>query len=240
MMDRIMRRFTAQFLKVGLIALLSVCFVVACEAQTAAGSADSFVALVLRVKQPTLVQRIQSQQTVPLQQNDRLYPGDRIFCGEGGQASIIFGDTAVEIKLIANSELIFQGQRSSDGITKRIFLQVGKVLTQVFRKEMEVVTPTCVASVKGTRWWTTVDRSQQTQVIVLEGDVRVENPISGLVETVSAGSTATSDLTGSLKVAPTSSSEIPEESSGSQQGSLDIKFEDGSGQSKTLHIEFDR
>jgi hypothetical protein len=234
-----MRKFTAPFLKIGLIVFLSAYLAGTCEAQTA-GAADAFVALVLRVKPPTLVQRNQSRQTVPLQQNDRLYPGDRVICGDGGQASIIFGDTAVEIKLTANSELIFQGQRTSDGITKRIFLQMGRMLTQVFRKDMEVVTPTCVASVKGTKWWTTVDRSQQTQVIVLEGEVRVENPISGIVEMVSAGNTATCDQTGSLKVAKTSSSEIPEESPGSQQGSLDIKFEDGSGQSRTLHIEFDR
>lgn len=235
-----MRNFTAKLLKIGWIPLAMAFLTGACEAQTAADSEDSFVALALRVKQPTLVQRSQSQQTVPLQPNDRLYPGDRIICGKGGQASIIFGDTAVEIKLIADTELIFQGRRTNSGITKRIFLQVGRVLTQVFRKEMEVVTPTCVASVKGTRWWTKVDPLQQTQVLVLEGEVQVENPISGLVEMVSAGNTATCDQSGTLKVGRTISSDIPDEPSDSQQGSLDIRFEDGSGQSKTLHIEFDR
>ncbi|HEX7344901.1 MAG TPA: hypothetical protein VF398_11580, partial [bacterium] len=96
------------------------------------------------------------------------------------------------------------------------------------------------ASVKGTQWWTTVDRAQMTQVIVLEGEVMVENRSSGAVNLVSAGNTATSSPTGGQTVAPTQAQEIPQAPPGSDQGSLQIEFESNSGQSKTLYIDFDR
>lgn len=203
-------------------------------------TADPFVAVVRKVTGPVRIQRAGAGQEVPLKADDRLYPGDRLFCGDGGQASLIFSDSAVELKLLPNTELTFQGQRSQVGVLKEVFLHIGRLLTSVIRGDMEVVTPTSVASVKGTRWWTTVEATQLTRVVVLEGEVKVENRISGQVETVSAGNTASSTATGELEVTPSKDSDLPEDPSGNQQGSLDIEFENGSGESKTLHIEFDR
>ncbi len=232
-----MRRSQIGFaLTLGLFAL--TCLLPRCLEAQPSTSADPFVAVVLKVVPPVLMQRAGTNQQIPLQQDNRLYPGDRLAAGEGGQASIVFADNAVEIKLHSNSELIFQGQRSSSGLVKRLFLQIGNLLTEVLRGDMEVVTPTCVASVKGTQWWTTVDLSAQTAVIVLEGQVQVRNPVSGTVAQVSAGNTATSTLTGSLEVAPSDESQIP---GGAQleKSSLDIEYQDGSGETKTLHIEFE-
>ena len=203
-------------------------------------AADPFVAVVARVTPPVLLQRAGADALSPLKQDDRLYPGDRVATQEGGHASIIFADNAVELKLIPNTELTIQGQRGSGGIVKRIYMEIGRLLTRVLEGEMEVVTPSCVASVKGTQWWTTVDRAQMTQVIVLEGEVMVENRSSGAVNLVSAGNTATSSPTGGQTVAPTQAQEIPQEPPGTDQGSLQIEFENDSGQSKTLYIDFDR
>jgi hypothetical protein len=203
-------------------------------------AADPFVAVVARVTPPVLLQRAGADALVPLKQDDRLYPGDRVVSEEGGHASIIFADNAVELKLIPNTELTIQGQRGSNGIVKRMYMEIGRLLTRVLEGEMEVITPTCVASVKGTQWWTTVDRAQVTQVIVLEGEVTVENRSSGAINLVSAGNTATSSPTGGQTVAPTQAQEIPQAPPGSDQGSLQIEFESNSGQSKTLYIDFDR
>jgi len=203
-------------------------------------AADPFVAVVAKVTPPVLLQRVDTDALQPLKQDDRLYPGDRIVSEENGHASIIFADNAVELKLLPNSELTFQGQRTSGGILKRLYLQIGRVLTRVVGGEMEVITPTCVASVKGTQWWTTVDRAMITQVIVLEGEVTVENRSSGTVNVVSSGNTATSAPTGGQTVTPTLQQEVPKEPPGSGQGSMQIDYENGSGQTKTLNIEFDR
>jgi hypothetical protein len=203
-------------------------------------AADPYVAVVAKITPPVTLQRANTDSAIPLKQDDRLYPGDRVVCGEGGRASLIFADNAVELKLLPDTELIFQGQRQNGGIVKRLYLQIGRLLTQVVRGDMEVVTPTCVASVKGTQWWTSVDRAQITQVVVLEGEVRVQNRSSGAVNLVSPGNTATSSPTGTQTIAPTNSEEIPDQSTGSGQGSLRIEYEDDSGQSKSLQIDFDR
>jgi hypothetical protein len=203
-------------------------------------AADPFVAVVAKVTPSVLLQRADTDALQPLKQDDRLYPGDRLFAEENGYASIIFADNAVELKLLPNSELTFQGQRTNGGILKRLYLQLGRVLTRVSGGEMEVITPTCVASVKGTQWWTTIDRALITQVIVLEGEVTVENRSSGTVNVVSSGNTATSAPTGGQTVTPTQQQEVPQEPPGSGQGSMQIEYENGSGQTKSLNIEFDR
>jgi len=201
---------------------------------------DPFVAVVIKVAQPVLIQRADADEEAPLHRDARLYPGDRIVCGDGGRASLIFSDSAVELKLLPHTELVLQGRRTNGGVVKRLFLQIGRLLTEVVRGDMEVVTPTSVASVKGTRWWTTVETSARTIIVVLEGNVQLQNRTSGQVEIVSAGSTAVSTATGEIEIAPTKDSDLPEDSSDNEQGSLDIEFEDGSGESKTLHIEFNR
>jgi hypothetical protein len=203
-------------------------------------AADFYVAVVVKVKPPVTIQRQTATQLAALQEDSRLYPGDRVICGEGGYASLLFADNGVEIKLLSNTEITFQGQRSSSGIVKRLFLQIGNLLTHVVRGDMEVVTPTCVASVKGTQWWTTVDRSAQTSITVLEGQVKVKNPVSGAVELVNAGSTATSTSTGQVQVQPTQAGNVPQQTLTPEGGTLEFEFEDGSGEIKTLHIDFDK
>lgn len=225
------------FLFVTFAAILSLSIQLAAQTNQ---TADPFVAVVRKVTGPVRIQRAGAGQEVLLKADARLYPGDRLFCGKGGQASLIFSDSAVELKLSPDTELTLEGQRSQVGLIKRVFLHLGRLLTNVLRGDMEVVTPTSVASVKGTRWWTTVEATQLTRIVVLEGEVEVENRVSGQVETVSAGNTASSAAAGELEVAPSKDSDLPEDPSGSQQGSLDIEFENGSGESKTLRIEFDR
>lgn len=195
---------------------------------------DPFIAVVMKVTPPVQLRRADGEELVPLQRDDRLYPGDHIICGDGGYASLIFADSAVELKMYPNTELTMQGQRTSRNIIKRVFLPVGQLLSRVVSGDMGVVTPTAVASVKGTEWWTMVEPSTLTRVIVTEGQVNVEHRVTGETEVVSAGNTAVATPEGELEVSPTEESPEPE------HGSLDIEFEDDSGQKKTLHIEFDR
>ncbi|MFH1862583.1 MAG: FecR domain-containing protein [bacterium] len=201
---------------------------------------DAFVAVAMKVVPPVFIQSAANpDEQVPLQKDIKLYPGDRIICGDSGEASLIFADSAVEVKLLSGTELTLQGQRTDTKLVKRLFIQIGRLLTKVRTGEMEVVTPTTVASVKGTSWWTWVDLSTLTKIIVLEGEVQVQNRVSGAAQSVSAGNTAVSEADGELDVKPTKDSELPDDS-GMQQGSLEIEFEDESGQKRTLTIEFDQ
>lgn len=214
-------------------------FPVVISAQTAVDT-DPFIAVVLKVTGAVQVRRADKEELVPLKRDDRVYPGDRIICGKGGYASLLFADSAVEIKLFPDSDLTLQGQRTSQNIVKRIFLPVGRLLSKVLRGNMEVVTPTSVASVKGTEWWTLVQPSTLTQIIVMEGEVEVEHRTTGQTEVVTAGNTAVATPEGQLEVKPSGELDLPEEPGESNQGSLDVEFEDGSGGTKTLHIEFEQ
>ena len=200
---------------------------------------DPFIAVVLKVTSIVQVQSSDKEELVSLKKDDRLYPGDRIVCGDDGYASLIFADTAVELKLYPNSDLTLQGARTSSSIVKRIFLPIGKLLLKVLRGDMEVVTPTSVASVKGTEWWTLVESAGLTKVIVLEGEVEVEHRETGETVVVEAGNTAVSTSAGELEVTPTDESEIPNQEV-EDRGTLDIEFQDGSGEIRTIHIEFEK
>ncbi len=209
------------------------------SAQDVSGE-DPFIAVVLKVTPPVQVRRSDKEEFTPLSRDDRLYPGDRIVSAENGYASLLFADSAVELKLYPNSDLTLQGKRSNTSIIKRIFLPIGRLLSKVHRGDMEVVTPTSVASVKGTEWWTLVESSTLTRIIVIVGEVEVEHRTTGEKTMVSAGNTAVTTPAGELDVTPSEETEVPEESGEPDNGSLDIEFEDGSGQTKTLHIEFER
>ena len=211
-----------------------------CPAAQDLSDEDPFIAVVLKAQPPVQIRPSDKEEFTPLNRDDRLYPGDRIVCGEDGYASLLFADSAVELKLYPNSDLTLQGKRSSTSIIKRIFLPIGRLLSKVHRGDMEVVTPTSVASVKGTEWWTLVESSTLTRVIVIAGEVEVEHRTTGEKILVSAGNTAVTTPAGELDVTPSSKMEMPEEPSEPDNGSLDIEFEDGSGETKTLHIEFER
>ncbi len=201
---------------------------------------DPFIAVAIKVTASVQVRRSDKEELAPLKKDDRLYPGDRIICGDGGYASLVFADNAVELKLYPNSDLTLQGMRTPASIIKRMFLPIGKLLTKVLGGEMEVVTPTSVASVKGTEWWTLVESANLTQIIVIEGEVKVTHRETNETVVVEAGNTAVSTSTGELEVTPSDRSDIPDQSEEPDQGTLDVQFEDGSGDTKEIHIEFEK
>ena len=201
---------------------------------------DPYVAVVIKVTPPVQLRRSGTENLVPLERDVRLYPGDRIICQEGGFASLVFADNAVELKLYPNSEFNLEGQRTDRSIVKRVFLGIGRLLTKVTRGSMQVVTPTSVASVKGTEWWTMVDRTTLTQIVVLDGEVEVQHRATGETQVVGAGNTAVLTPEGVLEVEPTGEFEVPKEPGEPDQGSLEFEFEDASGERKTLRIEYNK
>lgn len=198
-----------------------------------------YIAVAVKVVPPVQLRRSDKEEFVPLKRDDRIFPGDRIVCAEGGYASLIFTDSAVEIKLFPNTELILQGKRSEDTILKRLFLPVGRLWTKVKRGDVEVITPSSVASVKGTEWWTLVEPSNFTKIVVIEGDVEVLHRPTSRKETVTAGFTAVANPGGMMDVSPTDKFDAPQEPPESDGSSLEIEFEDESGEKKTLRIEFE-
>ena len=233
-MNDIIRCASGFFIALGLVLHSGLC-----RAEVSPGE-DLAIALVNKVSSQVHVRRSDREELVPLQVEDKLFPGDRIICGERGYASIMFIDTAAELKLFPNSDITLQGKRDAEGIVKRIFLPVGKLLTKVLKGKAEVVTPTAVASVKGTKWWTLVESADETQVIVLEGEVQVQHRATEEMVLVNHGHTGISSSDGALSVVLTREENIPDESIERESGKIEIEFEDESGEKKTIQVEFDK
>jgi hypothetical protein len=201
---------------------------------------DQAIAVLIKVINPVNVRRADREEPLSAEIDQYLYPGDRVICGDGGYATILFLDDAAELKMLPETDLTLQGKRTETGIVKRVFLDVGKLLTRVLGGELEVVTPTSVASVKGTLWWTLVDAVSGTRVLVEEGEVRVLSRMMGASAVVEAGNSVLNTISGEMIVQPFDPSSLPAESPPSDTGSLEIEFKDNQGEKKVLHIKFKR
>ncbi len=228
--------------------LLATCVVLAVlfsllqpfSAEGSGGSDDNQpIAILVKVIEPVNVRRADKEEPVPAAVDQFLYPGDRLTCGDDGYAAIMFLDDAAELKMLPNTDLTLQGKRGETGIIKRIFLPLGRLLSRVLRGELEVVTPTSVASVKGTQWWTLVDTAG-TRVLVMEGEVRVLSRVTGASAAVEAGSSVLNTASGEMTIKPFDPSDLPASDPPADTGSLEIEFKDDRGSTKTLRIEFKR
>lgn len=116
----------------------------------------------------------------------RFYVGDRIRSHEDCRLEIVLDDETV-ITVLPDTEIsIDTFVFNPEGRFSRLTNYVGKLLI-FFRKvymkikgKLEVKTPTAVVGVRGTRFIVSVYSVSETEVIVLEGEVRVENIVEGL------------------------------------------------------------
>jgi hypothetical protein len=93
-------------------------------------------------------------------------------------------------------------------------MKSGNVYSKVnnrIKGNYQVETPTTVASVKGTGFISRISADKKTLIIVLEGEVLVQNKISGKSRTVSAGYTAESDESGEISVYATHEGSVSEQ-----------------------------
>ncbi|TKJ41754.1 hypothetical protein CEE37_04075 [candidate division LCP-89 bacterium B3_LCP] len=208
-----------------------------CQSQNE-DNAEFHLATVLKVIPPVQVRHFDTEEFAELKQDDLIFPGDRIVCSDGGYAALLFSDSAVELKLFPNSELTLQGQSGEDGFLKRLFLPVGILWTKLFRGNLEVITPTSVASVKGTEWWTIVESTSQTRVVVIVGEVEVKHRITGISERAAENTTAITTPSGEIDLTPTEEFIPPKIPSVEKNQTLEIELEDSTGQKKTIIIKY--
>jgi len=114
----------------------------------------------------------------------RLYNGDKITTGNGGSARALIRNGDV-VMIAENSQFTFREslRESDDGEIKHpdmLELVAGKVriiLKKISREEsdFEVVTPTALCGVRGTDFIVLVRNLQETDVLVIEGNVEVRN-----------------------------------------------------------------
>jgi hypothetical protein len=144
---------------------------------------------------------------------------DWIKTGDDGFVAVFFLDDKSQIKVKGNSEMEILASVERGKIAKTISMDYGQVKASVTEQkgEFRIATPTSVASVKGTEWWV-VSNSNGDQFFVLNGNVSVENLISGIVQNVGQDQTAASNPDGSVEVTETEEGQVPEDPDDDETG----------------------
>ncbi len=209
------------------------------------------IALVTKSKGNTIYKKNKSVDSdKKLKMGTKLYANDLIKTGPDGLAIFVFLDDKSQIKVQKNSEMYVRGNIDKGQIQKEISMNNGLFKASINSQKsgvFTIVTPTSVASVKGTEFWV-VSKGEEggDQFFGLSGLVEVRNKKSNRITRVTKSKTAISRPDGSLELRTTRTGELPtdEQSEGGGAGSgssgskeIRIKFEDSSGNQKDLIIK---
>jgi hypothetical protein len=176
-----------------------------------------------------------------------LNDGDALRTGGDGFIAIIFTDDKSQVKIRPNTDIVVSAERNNDqSLAKRVNMEVGELFADVQQQkgEMQVATPTSVASIKGTQFWVLVDDEGGTTVLTLEGLVELLNQVSGETTNVGEGEFGQSDPDGGLNsgqgTGGTSTPEFEGETGGEggETKTMEIQFEDADGNIRTMQIEY--
>tara|TARA_B110000467_G_scaffold159059_1_gene176087 strand:- start:3155 stop:3829 length:675 start_codon:yes stop_codon:yes gene_type:complete len=168
--------------------------------------------------------------------------GDIIATSKGGFVALLFIDDKTALKIKESTKLTISGKRAARSIAKEIKLDGGVIRATVNKQKQAdfiIRTSVSVASVKGTDFWVISNKSNDS-LIGLDGKVEFSNIISGQSLDIISGKTGISSSSGDLQSFKTDPKSIPDDPSDNGKGEqkLEIKFEDASGNKKTLVIKY--
>jgi hypothetical protein len=175
-----------------------------------AAEAAKSVAITVKSTGEVLLSAAGSKSEKALKTGDRLNDGDRIRTGADGRAVLVFTDDKSQLKLTPQTDLVLHANRQGGRTDKEVELSAGTLWSKVTRQqgEFRIATPTSVASVKGTAWWTKSGPAL-TEIITEEGIVALISRRTGESVDVVMGRTGSSDG---------DHSDVRDTTSGDQQG----------------------
>ena len=169
-----------------------------------------------------------------------LYDGDKIKTAEASFCAIKFVDDKSLLRIKENSSCMIEGKREEEKTDKNVIVEIGTFFAQLFQPKgkFTITTPTSVASVKGTQWWTLQLQDGRTIYICLEGFLDCGNDAGKFL--LKEGQTAiftSQNLTPEIRL--THPDEIPasEEEAGRLQ-TLEIEFKNQDGLTKKLILDY--
>ena len=130
-----------------------------------------------------------------------LYGDDQIRTGDNGFSIYRYLDDASSIKILKNSDVIIEGRIDSRNISKNIEVKNGLLNFNINDQNdgyFTVVTPTSVATVKGTEFWLICNGNEGDKFLGIEGIVEVKNVESGQVVVLNENSTVLSSSDGNI------------------------------------------
>lgn len=216
-------------------AVPAVCVCLAMALLAAAPSAAQDVAVVIKVKGAVTYRPAGSDAWQPVAAGQVLDAGTEIRTESDGLAMVKFLADGGMMRLKPQTRLTLA---AADQKERGVSISAGSALFDIKKRRkghdpFTVISPTSVATVKGTSFWVTVRDDSATVLVCLEGTVRIAAAASGKARDVDGGMTALTDGD-DLQVRKTVSSDLP---SGEATQELEIRFEDKDGSTKRLRIE---
>ena len=142
-----------------------------------------------------------------------LYSDDRIRTGEDGFSIYRYLDDASSIKILKNSDIQIQGRVNDNKIEKNIEVYNGLLNFNITNQNNDIftiVTPTSVATVKGTNFWLICNGIEGDKFLGVEGEVEVKNIESGNIVILNESSTVFSSNNGSISTQSMTSEDFQE------------------------------
>ena len=164
-----------------------------------------------------------------------LYGDDQIRTGDNGFSIYRYLDDASSIKILKNSEVIIQGRVDNRKITKNVEVSNGLLNFNINNQNDDyftVVTPTSVATVKGTEFWLICNGVEGDKFLGIEGTVEVQNIESGQTVILGESSIVLSSSDGNLSTQNMSSQDFEQidqldnESGEYEEFDIDTGFDD--------------
>ena len=143
--------------------------------------------------------------------SESLFNQDLIKTGKDGFTKFVYLDDGSAIKIHKDSEVYIQGNIDKRKIIKQINISKGKLKLDVQNQqlaEFKIITPTSVASIKGTRFWVDVNGKKGDVFHGLSGIVEITNNITGNKIELTENTTATSLPDGTLEIKKTINREL--------------------------------
>jgi len=130
-----------------------------------------------------------------------LYGDDRIRTGDNGFSIYRYLDDASSIKILKNSDIRIEGRIKSRSIVKNVEINNGVLNFNIDNQADEyftVVTPTSVATVKGTEFWLICNGPEGDKFFGVEGEVEIKNIESGRIVMLTEDSQVLSTSNGNI------------------------------------------
>ena len=221
----------------------------------------STLAVVSKIKGDVKHKKKTQKQLNPAKIGMELYNNDYIQTGENGFAKYVYLDDGTQIKIHNNSEIYIRGEIDRRSIIKQLKVDEGTVKFDIKKQsidEFTVITPTSVASVKGTSFWIDCNGENGDQFFGESGSVVIRNRESGDKRELTKNKVANSLPDGTLKVRDITPSELEMlqrresdvgesdedennnqdgSSSGNNEDEIKIELQDASGNQKTIIIK---
>ena len=143
--------------------------------------------------------------------SESLFNQDLIKTGKDGFTKFVYLDDGSAIKIHKDSEVYIQGDIDKRKIVKQINISTGKLKLNVENQqlaEFKIITPTSVASIKGTRFWVDVNGKKGDVFHGLSGIVEITNNLTGKKIELTENTSATSLPDGTLEIKKTINSEL--------------------------------